>query len=302
MTEHATDPIRLSTSVRSDEGYVVTADGARIRYLKAGTGALTVVLIPGWTMHLESFEHQLRHLAADPNITVIAFDPRSHGKSSMTSEGNYYEQHAQDLRDVLDQLGVSSCVLVGWSAGSADIIEYLRTFGPSAVQGVVLIDISPASRGRDFTAEWVEYGTKENGDQDGQLRYFCHDLLVDRGSVTREFCAWMLENPTPDAVDFFARMSLTTPTGIAAQLNMSYWFVDGAEQIESLDGDVPMMFVVRDEKGQLAQEWATEHCPSAQVEVFGRHAMFWEQPDRFNTVLDSFLAGVTAHHAGQPIK
>jgi pimeloyl-ACP methyl ester carboxylesterase len=36
---------------------------------------------------------------------------------------------------------------------------------------------------------------------------------------------------------------------------------------------------------ELSLEW----IPNAQAEFFGGHMMFWEYPEKFNAVLDTFL-------------
>ena len=275
-----------------EEGFVDLPDGVRLRYLRSGTGPRVVLMIPGWTMHAEVFEHQLAHLARDPGLTVVAYDPRSHGKSTMTERGNHAEQHGEDLRALLDALGIDACVVVAWSAGSVDLIAHLRLHGAAWVRGIVLIDIPPTSRGHDATTDWVEYGTKEDGDQDDVLRFFCHDLLVDRRAVTMRFAASMLEDPTPEAVEFFTHMSFATPLQTAVVLNLEYWFIDGADDIAALDGRVPMLFVVRREKELLARRWAAEHTPGVTVVSYGAHAMFWEDPERFDAALSDFLAAI----------
>lgn len=42
----------------------------------------------------------------------------------------------------------------------------------------------------------------------------------------------------------------------------------------------------------VADEWIKANTPSATVVYMGKHMMFWERPDEFNSVLDEFLKGV----------
>ncbi|MDT5115944.1 MAG: non-heme chloroperoxidase [Mycobacterium sp.] len=72
---------------------------------------------------------------------------------------------------------------------------------------------------------------------------------------------------------------------------MSMWFVDDTAVAESLDGQVPVLYYVREEWSELAKSWATQHAPHAEMSAHGKHLMFWEHPTVFNATLDRFLPG-----------
>ena len=97
--------------------YVEVASGVDIYYEDEGEGP-ALVLIPGWTFTTRVFDHQFA--AFSDSYRVISFDPRSHGRSTVTSDGNNYATQAADLAAVLDHLKVENPVLAGWSAGSLD--------------------------------------------------------------------------------------------------------------------------------------------------------------------------------------
>jgi non-heme chloroperoxidase len=275
------------------DGYAAVSDDLTLYYQTAGCGAIGVIFVPGWTMASQVFEHQLRHLARSEQFTAAAYDPRAQGRSTITTNGHYYEQHAHDLRGLIEQLGFEQYVLIGWSAGGCEILEYLRLYGPDRLSGLALLDIPPKIRGRDRAAEWVEFGTGGDGDQDGLLKYFSYDVQVDRERINREFAEWMLDDPSPDKIKFFSQMSMGTPDAVTAVLNLSLWFLDNTEQVEKLNGKVPLLYYVRQELHERAWRWASEHTPDAVVESHGKHAMFWEHPAVFNAALDRFLRRVS---------
>ncbi|MFF1831487.1 alpha/beta fold hydrolase [Paenarthrobacter sp. NPDC058040] len=279
----------ISDLAEIQENQIQVSDQLVLHYKVSGSGPMVVVFVPGWTMSSQVFEHQLLHLAGSSDYSAIAYDPRSQGSSTTTMEGHYYEQHAKDLHGLIEGLGIQDVIFVAWSAGSGDVLEYIRMFGSENVRGLVLLDIPPKVRGFDRELEWVDFGTKDNGDQDGQLKFFCSDLLLDRLRVTREFSEWMLDDPSEENLDFFVRMSTATPDSIAAQLIMSFIFLDNTRVVEELDATIPLLYFTRSEWQALATKWATEHTPRAVVESFGKHAMFWEHPETFNAALDRFL-------------
>lgn len=274
------------------DGYAKISDDLTLHYQTAGTGDLGVVFVPGWTMTTRCFEHQMRHLAHSRRFTAVTFDPRAHGLSTTTIEGHYYEQHARDLKRLLDALEFDRFVLAGWSAGGGDILEYVRLYGSERLAGLVLIDTPPKARGTDYTQEWVWFGTKDEGDQDDSLKFYSYDTMIDREAVNVEFARWMLDDPSPENIRFVTDMTNTTPNSIAALLNTSYWYLDNTEEARSLNGKVPLLYYTRAEWHDLAVQWAREHTPEARVESFGKHLMFWEHAPRFNRALDEFLAEV----------
>ena len=62
----------------------------------------TVIFIPGLTFTTEFFAHNLETLAAGNRI--IAYDPRSQGKSTISKEGNNFAQRSRDLAALVDGL------------------------------------------------------------------------------------------------------------------------------------------------------------------------------------------------------
>jgi hypothetical protein len=50
------------------------------------------------------------------------------------------------------------------------------------------------------------------------------------------------------------------------------------------------MYVVRAEQDTVVSGWAEINTPTARVEAFGGHMMFWEQSERFNQILDEYLS------------
>jgi pimeloyl-ACP methyl ester carboxylesterase len=245
-------------------------------------------------MSCEVFDRQFAHFTDSKDYLAVSYDPRAHGRSSQTQGGHYYEQHARDLRAIVEAVGKGRIVLIGWSAGGIEVLEYLRVFGHEDVAGVVIIDMPPKVRGHDLHTEWVEFGTIDDGDQDDWLRSVCFDLQMDRQAFNREFCASILDDPDTESVRFFEEICSNTPDLVAVQLVMSAWFVDDTAVAEKLDGLVPVMYFVSEEWKCLAENWAAQHAPHSEVHSHGKHAMFWEHPEAFNASLDQFLFRVSA--------
>lgn len=271
------------------EGYADISDTFRIHYQTSGQGETAIVFIPGWTMTTDAFEHQLDYFSDSQRYTAVTYDPRAQGLTTQTVEGHYYAQHARDLNALIEHLELDKVILVGWSAGGGDALEYVRLFGTDRLSGLVLLDTPPKVRGTDFTKEWVWYGTKDEGDQDGFFKWFSYDVMIDRQSMNEGFAEWMLEDPTPQKIEFISRMSNHTPDSIAALLNTSYWFLDNTKEAKKLDGTVPLLYFVREEWQSLATQWARENTANAEVMALGKHMMFWERHEEFNAMFSKWL-------------
>ena len=83
-------------------------------------------------------------------------------------------------------------MLVGWSMGVEVAWEFLRTYGPGSVAGLVIVDQSPC----DFAWEGSELGgmTAEG------LRQVCERLQTDQAAAVGEFCPAMLSDPDESTV------------------------------------------------------------------------------------------------------
>lgn len=69
-------------------------------------------------------------------------------------------------------------------------------------------------------------------------------------------------------------------------------YVDGvaSDYTDDLDKiEVPSLFMVRSSWVDKAESWLKKKNPDFEVTAISSHAMFWEKPDQFNTLLSNFL-------------
>jgi 3-oxoadipate enol-lactonase len=131
---------------------VVTADAqprmlnvgdATIRYDVNGTGH-PIVFIHGWAQNLEIWDEQVA--AFSPRYRVIRFDRRGFGQSTGNAD---VSADADDVRILLDSLGIRTAHLVGLSAGARVALRFAAAF-PDRVGGLVLYGAPP---GPDFPGD-----------------------------------------------------------------------------------------------------------------------------------------------------
>ncbi len=264
--------------------YLGVAPGVDLYYEVHGEGP-PLVLLSGWTFSTEVFEHQISHFSRTHQ--VIAIDQRSHGRSTMAGSGNDYGTLGADLLALLEALDLRDVVVVGWSFGCLTTWSAVRQGALPRIRAVVSIDLSPKPLSTVDT-DWVE-GTLD--DIAGAYNGYLSSPEGHRDFVAGYATELMIQRDLePSELQWLIDQSTRTPTPIAAQLFASGMFSDYREEAALLDRSVPTLFVVAEHWAPTARAFLAEHCPSASIEVLGGHLMLWEHAERFNTVLEGFLA------------
>ncbi len=112
-----------------------TVNGIKICYEIHGEG-YPVVLIHGFGLHKEFWVGQILTLAK--YFKVISLDNRGSGKSHHPKEPYKLETLADDVKCLLDLLGIQKAHIIGWATG-AMIAQYLVLQYPMRVNKLVLI-------------------------------------------------------------------------------------------------------------------------------------------------------------------
>lgn len=122
--------------------YITTTDSStheeiNLAYSDYGNGK-PVILIHGWPLSREMWEYQLSDLV-DAGLRVIKYDRRGFGKSSKPWNGYGYNNLAEDLKAIIDQLDLYDVTLVGFSMGGGEVARYLSKYGSDRVSKAILI-------------------------------------------------------------------------------------------------------------------------------------------------------------------
>ena len=101
-------------------------------------GATLVLAIPGLSANLRGFDFLAEQLGV--RRRVVALDLRGRGHSDVTAPGTYgWANHARDVIDVADALGVDEFAVLGQSMGAFVAMEVARE-APGRLRAAVLID------------------------------------------------------------------------------------------------------------------------------------------------------------------
>jgi pimeloyl-ACP methyl ester carboxylesterase len=112
----------------------IEINDTQLYYEEAGAGS-AVVLIHGFTLDTRMWDDQFLPLAA--HFRVIRYDLRGFGRSSLPTEEPY--SHVEDLRGLLDHLGIEWAALVALSKGGGVALDFALSY-PQRTRALVLID------------------------------------------------------------------------------------------------------------------------------------------------------------------
>ena len=272
----------LSVSAGSAQSRTVSVGDAAINYEVTGDGS-PLVLIHGWAQDLTIWDQQVPEFGR--NYRVIRYDRRGYGKSTGEADAT---ADPDDLRILLDSLGIRSAYILGLSAGSRVALNFAVAF-PDRVKALVvygqalLPGFTPAPQGPTPVMILREIAQKHGLDSTGKA-LMAHQLSwtpPDRPDVRESYRAlWTrysgrdLLDPKPES----GRIPHATLDQIA-KLRVPTLVISG-------DHDLPLFLQVGDT--------LVRRIPGAQRVVIPNagHGAHFARPAEFNAAVLRFLTDV----------
>jgi non-heme chloroperoxidase len=263
-------------------GFIKTSDGVRIHYLEAGSGR-PIVFIPGWTMPAWIWQKQIDEFSK--RYHVIAVDPRSQGESDQPSYGHLPETRSRDYKELVDQLGLKHPVLIGWSMACGELVKYAEQFGTDNIGGLVLVD--------GFLAD------KPSPEMFAGISQWMNQLQQDRQKQADGFVRTMYKKPQPEeylkrVADASAQVPADTAVVLIYDMFAVRDFSTGLTRLSAMKTNRPVLFIYQPESQPSADYLKSKLGDKLQLERFDGdgHALFVDDPEKFNRVLEDFLQSV----------
>jgi class 3 adenylate cyclase len=291
-------PIQAQQTSRSrpETRYARSGD-VHIAYQVFGAGELDLVIVPGFTTHVELvWEHEpfaraLEGLASFAR--VITFDRRGSGLSDPVAEAPSLEQRMDDVRAVMDAAGSKRAALMGISEGVSMSILFAATY-PDRVQALVCCG-GMARSTEDDDYPWaspaealIESGTELIGPHWGE------GAIIEVGAPSQA------DNPRTRA--FFARLERASASpGMLRSLVQMFLDIDVRGVVPSVHVPALVLHRRHDRLVNIGNgRWLAEHLPNARlVELPGDdHILWYENPEATLGEVQEFLTG--ARNAPEP--
>lgn len=112
-------------------------DGTEVFVRDMGSGD-PIVFVHGWPLNHRMFEYQYEDLL-DEGYRCLGVDLRGYGRSDKPYGEYSYDRFADDLRVVLDTLGIEDATLAGFSMGGGTATHYMARHDEAHVDTLALL-------------------------------------------------------------------------------------------------------------------------------------------------------------------
>jgi len=250
-----------------------------------------ILLIHGWSQSYLCWSKQYESGLAD-DARIVAFDLRGHGMSDAPAEVDQYtdgDKWADDIAAVIDQLALDRPILVGWSYAGYIICDYLRRKGQGGIAGINFV-AAAVVLGQEAAGSLVGPGFLENAPGACQ-----NDLSTNIAAIRRFLRACTVKPVSQDDFEVMLAFNMVVKPSVRAALVQRE--LDFGSVLEGITVPVLITHGRADTMVLPAMaEYIFNHCKTAEVSWYDGvgHALFLEDPLRFNTELKHFA--VSAHH------
>ena len=251
-----------------------TSDRIRLTYVTGGSGDIDLIFIPGWLMPAQIFQSQLEYFSK--KYRVHALNPRSQGTSDIYRGPRLAELRARDIKEFIAHLKSNRFVLLGWSLGVMESLDYLTRYGQQGLMALVLIDNS-IGEGEPPKARRKKRSKMTQAQFTKYIKEFSQSIFkttpdADLIEMVQKSGLRLAKNPS-DAFDV-----LTKPYEREYYRDAVY------------ATNRPIWYAVTPRYIEQSQRFVDRH-PQGQTTIYSEagHALFVDEADGFNRDLEAFL-------------
>lgn len=262
-----------------------SANGITVNYTDTGGSGTPVVLLHAFPFNSVMWEPQLESLG--DKFRFIAPDLKGFGDTEAPEGASGYsmDAYADDVKALVDGLGIERLVLAGLSMGGYIALAYMRKYA-AGVTGLVLAD----TRAESDPPE----GKEKRSNQQKQVMQEGTAGLIE--GLTGALLAESTRTNKPDVVKK-AQAAMDNPAaGFIGALEAMKNRIDSTEGLAQID--VPTLIIVGENDAITPPEAARklhEHIGGSQLVVVPEagHISNMESPEAFNGALGEFLNRLT---------
>jgi len=266
-------------------GYYVTVNNVKIFVEDLNPASKkAIVFLHGWPGNHNLFEYQF-DILPQLGYRCIGIDTRGFGKSDKPFFGYDYNSLADDVRGVVDALGLRDFTLAGHSTGGAIAVRYMGRHKEYGVSRLVLIAAAAPSL---IKRPNFPYGIDEES-----VLQMIEDTYNDRPKMLRDFGDKFFFQHTSEAFsDWFFQLGLQAAGWATAAVARTWINEVLFADLEAIR--VPTLIIqgIHDKivPFQLAEIQHRMIRGSRLVPLeFSGHGSFYDQKNEFNSLLVNFI-------------
>jgi pimeloyl-ACP methyl ester carboxylesterase len=252
------------------------AAGIRIYYETHGPtpgDAPAIVFAHGAGGNHLSWWQQVPHFS--DRFTCVVFDHRGFGQSPDADGGPAGAAFVDDLRALLDHLGIGRATLVAQSMGGWTCLGFAVRY-PERVERLMMCDTHGGMRSEALDPLWRD-ALRAMRPLVGEI----HPAAGER-----------MHREQPALHFLYQEIAALSPADAAPKAIMAAPTAH-ADQAATLP--MPILFIVGEEDVVIPPpliESATAHIPGARIERVPQagHSVYFERPDAFNAILERFIS------------
>ena len=250
-----------------------------------------ILFVHGLAQSHLSFLPQFASGLADRH-RLVACDLRGHGESARPSDPWYYNEGrrwADELAAVVDSLGGTKPILVGWSLGGRVLRQYLMHHGDGRIAGLNFLSTRPFEDPAVIAP--ASHATITGRPETLAQRIDAHIAFLR---------ACFLHQPPPE--DFAVALAWNVIVPQEVREAIGKWSTGLAETREALNRVTVPTLVTHGRDDALilpaAAEMTAAAIPRARISWYEDcgHSPFYEHAGRYNDELAAFAAAIDAQH------
>ncbi|KAK0708686.1 Alpha/Beta hydrolase protein [Lasiosphaeris hirsuta] len=271
-----------------------TGDGIRLQYNQTGPkNGQQLLFITGWRQAAAEWRKQVDYFSS-AGFCVTTFDMRGHGDSEEPEFGYRISRLAADLNDVLEQLDLKKVSIIGHSMGCSVAWAWWDQYPETRkrVAKLVLVD-QPAITVRDL--KWTD-------EQAAQVSAIftpnaIFELADDIAAQLAPLVKSMFTAAVSDSdLEWVLAQNRKMSDAHSGTLLIDHALADWRDVLPRIT--VPTLVLAGEVSvfPPAGVAWIATQIPGAKSYTFtaaekGSHFSFWENPERFNSVVKHFLIG-----------
>jgi pimeloyl-ACP methyl ester carboxylesterase len=272
-----------------NSGSITTRDGKIAWRQSAGTGP-AIVLVHGNSASSQAFTRQLDGSLGRKH-RVIAFDLPGHGESDNAADPAVtynMRGYAGVLRDVVTHFDAGDAVFAGWSLGGHIVLEAAPDL-PDAkgfvIFGTPPLGLPPAMDKAFLPHPAMAFTFAAEMNEEQASAYAAASFRPGATDIPQDMIAGVLRTDGRARVQLLAPALRRDQIEVAANLTQPLAVLHGAQE-QLINGDYFKTLTM-----------PTLWRGAVQVITGAGHIPQWEQPDKFNALLEAFVADCVRHRA-----